>query len=362
MPIARNNQIWAHSPALSESDSDAQRRQPRLGRYNLDDSEKKPIAVLNPMTRKMMIFTPQRRHHHLDLSPESFNLDVTAQAHAGFLESSPITSNQASLRMSTMVSSNTFGDIMNSQPFGPVDAYLPVMPGLWSDPFPMVDDPFPMVDHDSSKVEDNAGEEEQNVDLSDFITFNPHESGDDEHQGEQGEEDESWPEWKHDEGGDATMTPSRPNAALDTAPSTAYSPSVRSDMPTVHPLLSHFSSSSDTVGAFRRSQINQQLILSNKASQDSLAFSGPLHYGTLRGIRSDSMKTIMTPITPIRRPKPSQSGIAIENYPPSVDPFEDMESSPSIFMSRKRHISSEYEEYEVPGKKMRLLDDDISPW
>ena len=61
-------------------------------------------------------------------------------------------------------------------------------------------------------------------------------------------------------------------------------------------MLSHLTSA--TVGAFRQNQITQQLIFSNKATQDSLAFSGPFNDTAIRGLKSDRLATAQTPLTP----------------------------------------------------------------
>ena len=96
----------------------------------------------------------------------------------------------------------------------------------------------------------------------------------------------------------------------------------------VHPLLSHFDNNSNAVGAFRRNQINQQLILSDRASHESLAFSGPYHYGTLRGIKTGSLETVTAPITPLRRHKKS-----------ATNGYADLNRSPLESMSQKRKAS-----------------------
>ncbi|MDA4132406.1 MAG: hypothetical protein OK454_04680, partial [Thaumarchaeota archaeon] len=125
-PLIRRKQHHRVQP-VDESDSDTDRRvrfrrgKPRVGRFNLDSSGTKPVAVMNPISRKMMIFTPQRLRR-LDLSPESFNLQYFNGADA--VQSSPIMSNSASLMMSAMFSSNTFGDFMNTQPVGPAEAFF----------------------------------------------------------------------------------------------------------------------------------------------------------------------------------------------------------------------------------------------
>jgi hypothetical protein len=262
----------------------------------LDSSDKKPIAVLNPISRKMMIFTPQRLRR-LDLSPESFNLDYFTNPD---LQSSPILSNSASLMMSAMFSSNTFGDFMNTQAVGPAEAFF----SLTSDA---------VTADESEGTGEGEDEDEKNLKLEDFITF--HHSETEEDGDDQGDDS-----WDLDAIADLASTPVRPRTSASDA-----------SLMDVHPLLNHFDNNSDAVGAFRRNQINQQLILSDKASQESLAFSGPYYHGTLRGIKSGSMGAVTTPITPVRRQK--------RNSMNGSNPFTDI-VSPVDSPSQKRKASS----------------------
>jgi hypothetical protein len=250
---------------VSDSDADSpvksQRGQPRLGRYNLDRSDKKPIAVLNPLTRKMMIFTPHRRRQ-LDLSPEQFNLPWPMEE-----QSSPILSNSANMMLSAMFSTSTFGDFVNSQPMGPAEAF-----------FPFQSEANTADESSTAPSIQDEDEAEKKLDINDFITWEEVDtSGDEADEGER-----NW---------EPSSTPARPTTAS----------SDRGDV------LSHLNS--ETVGAFRRNQINQQLILSNQATQDSLAFSGPYNYTTIKGLRTDRFDTAGMPLTPIRRHKKQLSDL-----------------------------------------------------
>lgn len=245
---------------MTDSESEPvknQRGQPRVGRFKLDRSDKKPIAVLNPLTRKMMIFTPHRRHQ-LDLSPEQFNFPWPMED-----QTSPLLSNSANMMLSAMFSSNTFGDFVNAQTMGPAEAFFP----------------FPTegvnADGGSSSFEGDDDDAEKNLDISDFITWDEGDSS--------GEEDENG-NWQ------PSSTPMRPMTASSEVDAHAHI-------------------NSETVGAFRRNQINQQLILSNQATQDSLAFSGPYNYTALKGLKSDRFDTAGIPLTPIRRHKKQMSDI-----------------------------------------------------
>ncbi|KAH0592677.1 hypothetical protein MHUMG1_09500 [Metarhizium humberi] len=251
-------------PMSEISDSDVpspiktQRGQPRVGRFNLDRSDKKPIAVLNPLTRKMMIFTPHRRRP-LDLSPEQFNMSWAVEE-----QSSPILSNSANIMFSAMLSSNTFGDFVNPQTMGPAEGF-----------FPFNSEAGTADESSSASVQGEEDEAEKKLDISDFITWDDGDSSGDE--GNEG----TW---------EPSSTPMRPTTASSE-----------------REMLSHLNS--DTVGAFRRNQINQQLILSNKATQDSLAFSGPYNYSAIRGLKSDRFDTAGIPLTPIRRQKKHASDV-----------------------------------------------------
>ncbi|KAG7135553.1 hypothetical protein HYQ46_008916 [Verticillium longisporum] len=139
-------------------------------------------------------------------------------------------------------------------------------------------------------------EAERSLDIDDFITFDAGSHADD-------DDDDDWCR------SDAlASTPARPTTA-----------SSEGD------LLSHVNASN--VGAFRRDQINQRLILSEKATQDSLAFSSPYNYTALRGIKSDRFETAAAPLTPMRRQKRQ---------------MQDMSRSPLETASQKRKASNEH--------------------
>ncbi|RCI10057.1 hypothetical protein L249_8714 [Ophiocordyceps polyrhachis-furcata BCC 54312] len=230
-----------------------QRGKPRVGRFSLDRLDKKPIVVMNPQTRKMMIFTPLRRRT-LDLSPEQFNLPYPVEPRRLFHDKGKV--------LTTMFSSNTFGDFVNAQNTSTADNSLPVQ----SDANTGCSDAN--TGCDSSVGEASASDGEENLDIDDFISW-----GEDGTSGEDGNRAGKW-------------EPSSTAARRTTS-------SGNMDV------LSHLNP--DTVGAFRRNQIDQQLILSNQATRDSLVFSGPYNYTALRGIKSDRFDTAGLPLTPIRR-------------------------------------------------------------
>lgn len=284
----------------------------------------KPIAVVNPITRKMIIFTPKKDgENRFDLSPESLRTFFSVPS-ADTAQSSPILSHSGSLMMGAMFSSNTFGDFMHSQPFGPVEAFFPTMS---SDAFVGDDSDFSGI-YDEEDAED---EEEKRLKLEDFITFQEH--SDDE---EAATPDDLGIDWEEGTNPDLPSTPGtrRPSTAM----------SANSDnILEVHPLLAHFDNNSDAVGAFRRNQVNQQLILSDRATSESLAFSGPYSLGTLRGIKHGSLETVTTPITPARRQKRT-----------SMNGFNDFNRSPLANVSQKRKASGMHD---GNHKKQRSISD-----
>lgn len=184
-------------------------------------------------------------------------------------------SNSANMMLSAMFNSNAYsadafssnalGDLFNTQPIGPAEAF------------------FPFTSDANTADEDSTGpslqeedEVEMNLDINDFITWD----GD----GGASSGDEGEGNWE------PASTPARPSTANSEKE-----------------VLSHLNS--ETVGAFRRNQINQQLILSNQATQDSLAFSGPYNYTALKGLKSDRFDTAAVPLTPIRRHKKQMSDL-----------------------------------------------------
>ncbi|KAI1382994.1 uncharacterized protein F4822DRAFT_421794 [Hypoxylon trugodes] len=291
------------------SDSDVvtlirpRRGQPRIGRFNLDKSSKKPIAILNPRTGKMMIFTHQcMRGRGFDLSPEQFNFQYFEQA-----PSTPILSNPGNIMMSGMISSSTYGDFMNTHTVGPAEAW-----------YSQASDGNAV---ESSDSEDQVVDEaEKSLKLEDFITLDDDEEEEESSEGEKGLE--------HDEGDDQIFftpnrTPGRPNTASSDVTS----------------LLEHFEHNTDIVGAFRRDQANHRLISRSKATRDSLAFSGPYYEGTLRGIKDGRIATTNVPISPMRKQKKM---------------MPELTSSPLATMSQKRKASSEHH---LGHKRQRSIPD-----
>jgi len=285
------------SPSDEEVDTSvqAERGKPRVGRFRLDKCSKKPTVVLNPVTRKLMILTPHNRRQ-LDLSPEQFQglpmfpIDEPT---------SPMLSNSASMMISamSMFSTNTFADFINGQAVAGPEAFFSDFNGMESDASM----------EDQRDLDSGEDDGERNLDLSDFIAFEDSDSSD-----EEGDKTKNW---------EPSSTPARPTTAS-------------SDVD----ILSHLNS--HTVGAFRRNQVEQQLLLSNQATQDSLAFSGPYNHTAIRGLRSDRFDTAGVPLTPVRRRK---------------NTLTETSRSPLETVSSKRKASSEAQN--GGHKKQRSISD-----
>ncbi len=293
------------------------RGHPRARRFAVTLKGNRPVAVIHPVSGKMVIFTPEKPREvevMSDVFPFS-SLDAFPP-HSGGINSSPLVGNSTSVMMGAMFASHTFGDYIHSQHIGPVEAFFP---SLSSDTFINEDSDF-----SGELGDDDDGE--SNLRLEDFIKFDHDETE------ERGSVDELMDtilaqsdcealalggrDVAEEQDDDAT-TPIATSSVAPTsrrasfAASSSIGPMADDDeeaasgdnAAALPPLLAHFSKNVDTVGAFRRNQINQQLILSSKATPDSLALSGPYTMGTLRGIKSGSFGAVASPLTPLRRPK-----------------------------------------------------------
>ncbi|KAI1754965.1 hypothetical protein F4782DRAFT_427139 [Xylaria castorea] len=295
-PIRRKTRRDPTEEASETSDVEiikGRRGHPRVGRFSLDKSSKKPIAMVNPRTGKLMIFTTHRSlKRGLDLSPEQFQFPFFDQT-----QSSPILGNPGNIMMSGMISSNTFGDFMNTHAVGPAEAWYAQVP-------------------DSNAHGDSSGsegqvvdDEEKNLRIEDFLEIDDDSDSSDNQEFEKDDRDE------------ILCTPGRPTTSSSDVTS----------------LLDHFEHNSNLVGAFRRDQAHHRLITRSKATHDSLAFSGPYFEGTLRGIKDGRIATANVPISPLRRRKK----------------MTEFTSSP-LSSSTKRKASSDHR---MGHKKQRSLPD-----
>ncbi len=293
----------------SDSDTDRpivrfRRGRPRLGRFDLDTTDVKPVAVLHPVSRKMIIFTPEKSRD-FDLSPESFRgLEC-------FLPLNPteLSPHCQVLGLAHDGRHALVADVwrlVNTLPFGPEEAFLPLVSS----------DGAAADESDCSGMCDPDDDDEENLRIEDFIQFH-----DDASEDEAETQDDDSPAWADDVDTDATPTPGRRRR-----PRPASLDETNVDM---HPLLAHFDNNPDAVGAFRMNQVNQQLILSEKATSESLSFSNPYSMGTLKGIKSGSFEAVATPLTPVRRQKRG-----------SMNGSHDYGRSPTEIVRQKRKASA----------------------
>lgn len=291
------------------SDSDSTPRavrhvkgKPRVAKFNLERPDKKPIGVMDPATGKIIIF-----------HPTSQDKATTDQPSEEAQDANDFPPNLNEL-MGVMFSSTPLWD-----PFTlPAEAFFPFTSDALTGEESEESDYFALMDDDD--------DDEDGLKLEDFIDF--HNDGSD-------DEEESEQEWN----ADPESSPVRPKTAASAASATTDYAQAEA-----HPLLSHFETNSSAVGAFRRNQVNQQLINSEIATQESLGFSAPYHYGTLRGIKSGSMETVTTPITPARRQK-SNSLVGLNGIP-DFSP-----GSPLNHVSQKRKTPSN--DFSEPGMHKR---------
>ena len=240
---------------------------------------------MHPVTRKLIIFTPEKTRG-FDLSPESFR--GLEGLFSSMSQTSPITRHSSQdVMMAPMLSNCSLPDILSSYPFGSVEAFLPAV------------DLSRAGEDDSDFSGEQVDDEEAMLNLDDFIEFEAPSSEDEDEAKEAGQEDNDW-DGAEGEDESPTTPDRRPSSALSTSSDIAMD---------LHPLLAHFENNTD-VGAFRRNQINQQLILSGAASSESLAFSGPYMMGTLKGIKSDRLDSASASLSPVRRRKRSSVSVS----------------------------------------------------
>ncbi|KAL5604034.1 uncharacterized protein BROUX77_004220 [Berkeleyomyces rouxiae] len=304
-PIVRRK-IRQETPEAPRTDSETDRSvktrrgHPRAASFNLDKSDEKPIVVANPLSRKMMIFTPDNRRRQMNISPEQF--DVGDMGDFNFFTSVSDASPAGNMQ----------GDLLNSTFFSSPAVFPSLQGNMRYEPF--LDPLFET--HEEEFDSDVIGDEEEgekSLNLEDFLAF----------------EDESEAENTELQGLDAFG---------ETSLSMLENPTAQQ---TDNNVLHHLTPL--TVGSFRRNQIDKQLLFSSQASQDSLSFSGPYHSMALKGIKSGRFEAAGgVPLTPIRRRKPSQ----------------DFTTSPLDTVSAKRKASSEITSL---GHKRQRSISDVAP-
>lgn len=181
-------------------------------------------------------------------------------------ELSPMLSNSANLMMSGMAPIDRFGA---GPAVGPPEAFYPFT-SISSDGL------ITQYTDDDEDEDDIDGIDSDDLwDINDMIDFGEG-SSDSEGEGASPSSDTA----------EAASTPGRPTTATSEDQA--------------HPLLNHFNNPS-VVGAFRSHQNLHQLMTRDNVSQDSLAFSGPLQQGTLRGIKGGRFAAANKSITPRRK-------------------------------------------------------------
>lgn len=228
---------------------------------------KRPICILNPNTRKMMVFTPGRKTRQIYLSPSQLPADCW---------SIPIPDQSSPLKPG------------HETPVGqwPPDNLFQSFANALDLPWSHIPMGGPASESSSIPEDEEEDPAERNLDINDFIMF---EDGDSDNEG-QAEDDAD------DGNTDGPDTPSR-------RPSVAASAANDGTPTSFQTMINHFDQRPNSVGAFRMNQTQQKLILNGEATQESLAFANPLFNGTLRGIKHGSLNGAATPLTPERRHK-----------------------------------------------------------
>lgn len=225
---------------------------------------KKPISVVNPHTRKMMIFT--RRIKRISQPspaqlPDGFGF-LSQAPNAGFSLTPQIS--QTSGIPWPADSPLAFAIL---PPFSQINIHDPAFT------LPLLLGPASESSSLPAEEEASSGKEFEFVDLGHCAS------------------DEN--------NTDGVDTPSRrPSDAVSSASDNNPTSSMFNNN-----LFEHFDKCPDAVGAFRKNQTNQKLLSTGVATQESLAFNNPLYEGALRGIKNGSLEGAATPLTPERRHK-----------------------------------------------------------
>lgn len=275
---------------------------PFLGTWVRDRT--KPFVLMDNKAKKLIMFkaeiNPRRWSMDADNARQNlgnFNIRQDSFNETPAEELSPMISNSGNLMMSAM-NGAFIGN--GNQAFGPPEAFFP---------FTNIDsNGHYMQDSLESYDEDDDVDDEDIWMLEDIVDFGSTASvaGD-------GEEE--------DDSANPSSTPARPTT------------SASEDQ--MHPLLTH----PHLVGAFRNNQDRHQLLSRNKASRASLAFSGPLNQGPIRGIKDNRLAAANTPITPVRRQKTAKLPLTSSPASPLVRHQNKRKASDGQEMSHKRSRS-----------------------
>lgn len=266
----------------------------------------RPVMVVNPHTKKMMIFTPSKKRRWPwsdgNYCDESMSTDTAVP---------PVNPLSLAAREHLTLCQGLFGhwdfvQDINQVPTDPDQAVLPLFQRRPSS------SGSSMADEDGYA---DAGESALN--LEDFIHWDGLSDGED----------------NMDEGDDGNTdgmgTPSRRPSVTTTSDT---------QTPGFNPFLEHLTNNGNIVGAFRLNQNNQKLILNGEVTQESLAFGNTLFNGTLRGIKTGNLGGAATPLTPERRRKPKTRSPA-ELKASRKRKASSLLSAPPQFYKKQRSIS-----------------------
>lgn len=247
---------------------------------------RKRVCVLNPLTQKLIIFTPQKKRRSglsVGPSPGQGQPDYFSLSTLSFVSGGPMDAGSGPL------------PFYGSEWLAPTNA----LSSLGLPPTDLTPALFPNLDSEGSSTrtdEDEEDEGERNLDVDLFLAFDS--DGSD----AEGGDGDNPTEGDNQNNGNAGYAGS-PSGRASVAdghhkPTKAYAP------------LAHLGGMN--VGAFRRNQTTQQLIARGEATPESLAFSNSLFHGTLRGIRDGALPAAATSLTPERRRKPQPAKSPLE--------------------------------------------------
>ncbi|PSR92149.1 hypothetical protein BD289DRAFT_481176 [Coniella lustricola] len=272
-PLPRQQDTAADAPSAPtpEPDKKSGESKPAAGRLPLRSSGK-PICVLNPHTRKMMIFTPRKKRHLQQLPTDYFSLSKMAPDGASVLN--PALNPELSLDMMSLWQMAGQSNQLYFEPtMKSSDVY-------WSLPLGFGNAPS-----EESFLDDGEDDldEEKNLDIDDFIIYDGNCEDDN-------QEADIIPADSED-----GNNQSRRSSTATGAEHTLFT-GASGD------LLDHLTNTR-SVGAFRINQMQRKHILNGEATEDSIDFSNSYTVGALRGLKHGSLSGANTPLTPERRHK-----------------------------------------------------------
>lgn len=306
-PISPQQGATADAPSSTGPGNDTKSGEvkPLAGRLPLRSSNK-PICVLNPHTRKMMIFTPRKKRDLQRIPTDYFSLSKMA-ADGPSAANSALNNDLSFDMMSFWQMAGQSNQLYFDNTIKPTDA-------LWSLPLSVENAPS-----EESFLDDGEEDpEEKNLDIDDFIIFDGNSEAGDQEGGNAigGSED----------GTDQSRRSSTATGAEHTLFTGASGD-----------LLDHLTNTR-SVGAFRINQMQRKHILNGEATEDSIDFSNSYTIGALRGLKHGSLSGANTPLTPERRHKkrPVKSSLGGSSLKRKASAMVD---DPSLVHKKQRSIS-----------------------